>query len=219
MASIVTARIGLELAIEALGTFKIADFLGNGAFGEVFRAINKETGAPVAVKLLPLAEFEDEQSKSALINEIKAAASITHPNIVQVLHVDEGKNTELGAEQNRQRTNQAQLYKTAWEELLAILDTVVNEFNAESDTPIEISNPLDSISQTVYKLPHGRPVACTVFPPIEKSISVRGGKIVGGGWIGVEGGRSANLVLLRNPSDLYGHWTLCEVSINALVDA
>jgi len=35
-------------------TFKTTDFLGQGAFGEVYRAVGEKTGTVVAAKLLPL---------------------------------------------------------------------------------------------------------------------------------------------------------------------
>ena len=35
-------------------TFKVTDFLGQGAFGEVYRAAGENSGVVVAVKLLPL---------------------------------------------------------------------------------------------------------------------------------------------------------------------
>ncbi len=43
--------------------------------------------------------------------------------------------------------------------------------------------------------------------------------VIGGGWIGVTDGRSANLVLLRqSEDDLYGRWIVCEVKLMALAD-
>ena len=43
--------------------------------------------------------------------------------------------------------------------------------------------------------------------------------MVGGGWIGLAQGRSANLVLLnQRPDDLYGRWVVCEIGIRAFAD-
>ena len=66
-------------------TFEITDFLGQGAFGEVYRA-GEMSGTVVAVKLLPLGALASPDSKIALLNEINAAQQIRHPNVVQVLH-------------------------------------------------------------------------------------------------------------------------------------
>jgi len=77
-------------------TYVISDFLGRGAFGEVYRANGESTGAVVAVKLLPLGQLSDDTGRRALLNEIKAAQQINHPNVVRVLHVDEGSISYLG---------------------------------------------------------------------------------------------------------------------------
>jgi eukaryotic-like serine/threonine-protein kinase len=74
----------------------IGDFLGRGAFGEVFRATGESTGNVVAVKLLSASQLSDDISRRALFNEMKAALQIDHPNVVRVLHVDEGTNSDLG---------------------------------------------------------------------------------------------------------------------------
>jgi NIMA (never in mitosis gene a)-related kinase/serine/threonine-protein kinase len=76
--------------------YVISDFLGRGSFGEVYRANGESTGTVVAVKLLPLGKLSGEVEKRALLNEIKAAQQINHPNVVRVLHVDEGSIADLG---------------------------------------------------------------------------------------------------------------------------
>lgn len=77
-------------------TFKTTDFLGQGAFGEVYRAVGEKTGIVVAVKLLPLGALADPASKTALLNEIKAAQQIKHPNVVRVLAVNDGTSSAIG---------------------------------------------------------------------------------------------------------------------------
>src|SRR3984893_5363368 len=77
-------------------TFKIADFLGQGAFGEVYRASGEPSGTVVAVKLLPLGSLASPDSKIALLNEINSAQQIKHPNVVQVLHVNDGTSSQIG---------------------------------------------------------------------------------------------------------------------------
>src|SRR5258706_5731289 len=51
-------------------TFKISDFLGQGAFGEVYRSAGETSGTVVAVKLLPLGVLAIPEDKIALLNEI-----------------------------------------------------------------------------------------------------------------------------------------------------
>ena len=77
-------------------TFKITDFLGNGAFGEVYRAEGETSALVVAVKLLPVGALASPESKIALLNEIRAAQQIKHPNVVQVLHVNDGATSSIG---------------------------------------------------------------------------------------------------------------------------
>jgi serine/threonine protein kinase len=76
--------------------YTITDFLGRGAFGEVYRASGESTGVVIAVKLLPVGQLHEESRRIALLNEIKAAKQIDHPNVVKVLHVDEGTIVDLG---------------------------------------------------------------------------------------------------------------------------
>src|SRR5712692_181088 len=77
-------------------TFKITDFLGQGAFGEVYRAAGGTSGLVVAVKLLPVCALASPESRIALLNEIQAAQQIKHPNVVQVLHVNDGTSSQIG---------------------------------------------------------------------------------------------------------------------------
>jgi serine/threonine protein kinase len=77
-------------------TLKITDFLGQGAFGEVYRAVGEASGAVVAVKLLPLGVLASRESREALLNEMRAAQLINHPNVVQVLSINDGNSSQIG---------------------------------------------------------------------------------------------------------------------------
>ena len=50
----------------------------------------------MAVKLLPVSSLATEDSRVALLNEIRAAQQVTHPNVVQVLHVNDGALSPIG---------------------------------------------------------------------------------------------------------------------------
>jgi hypothetical protein len=70
-----------------------------------------------------------------------------------------------------------------------------------------------------YSVPSGRTISISFFEPRKSGIKVRGGEIIGGGWIGISQGRSANLVLLKyGVDDFYGKWVICEVGIMALAN-
>ncbi len=74
----------------------ITGFIGRGAFGEVYRARSQATGVDVAVKLLPTGRLVNDIQKRALLNEIRAAQEIVHPNVVRILFVDDGTAPDVG---------------------------------------------------------------------------------------------------------------------------
>jgi serine/threonine protein kinase len=88
--------LGTTFAGPRRETFKISDFLGQGAFGEVYRAAGETSGLVVAVKLLPVGALASPDSRIALLNEIRAAEQVEHPNVVQVLHVNDGTSSDIG---------------------------------------------------------------------------------------------------------------------------
>ena len=61
--------------------FAIEGRAGGGGMGDVYRAIDQETGRLVAVKLLRGTANDVEQSRFA--REIKVIAELRHPNIVE----------------------------------------------------------------------------------------------------------------------------------------
>ncbi len=69
-----------------LGHFQLLNRLGQGAFGEVWRAQDTQLDRAVAIKIPRrdhLTEYETEQ----FLREARAAAQIKHPNIVSVFEV------------------------------------------------------------------------------------------------------------------------------------
>lgn len=89
-------RIGIELPGPGGETFRVAEFLGQGAFGEVYRVTGVTSGLTAAVKLLPVNELEDSSARTALLNEVAQGVQVRHPNVVQILHVDRGSVPEIG---------------------------------------------------------------------------------------------------------------------------
>src|SRR5207244_1384248 len=90
------ARIGLQLEGPDEELFEIAEFKGQGHFGEVYRAVGLTSGLQVAVKLLQISSLIDPSTRTALLNEIELAGQIVHANVVQVLHADKGTNPSIG---------------------------------------------------------------------------------------------------------------------------
>ena len=83
------------MRIAQLGKYKIVDKLGQGAMGEVFRAHDPVLGRDVAIKITSAKLSQDEGSKQRFLREARAAAQLTHPNIVTVY--DYGQEEGVGA--------------------------------------------------------------------------------------------------------------------------
>jgi serine/threonine protein kinase len=67
-----------------LGDFRILREIGRGGMGIVYEAIQTSLNRRVALKVLPLAAMLDPRHLQRFKNEAMAAASLDHPNIVEV---------------------------------------------------------------------------------------------------------------------------------------
>jgi len=117
-----------------------------------------------------------------------------------------------------ERQTQLRLYQYSCETLMKSFEIPVDQFNREFQSGnIKIDKHW---AATRYVLPRGNAIEVSFFEPNPTGIKITAGLVVGGGWIGLgSGGRSANLVLLREGADdLYGRWVICEVRLMALVD-
>lgn len=92
-------RIGIELPGPDDEIFVVVKFLGKGFFGQVYRAIGKESKTEVAVKMLPADELDSPSTirvRSFLNEQMGALLQIRHPNVVSYLYIDEGTMAEIG---------------------------------------------------------------------------------------------------------------------------
>jgi serine/threonine protein kinase len=69
---------------DRLGRFEILGALGSGGMGEVYRARDPQLQRDVAIKVLPPEWSGDRERQRRLELEARAAASLSHPNIVAV---------------------------------------------------------------------------------------------------------------------------------------
>ena len=72
-----------------LGKYQIAEELGSGAFGTVYRAIDLDLGVERAVKILDPMLARDPTFRQLFIQEARAAARLRHSSIVSVYDVGE----------------------------------------------------------------------------------------------------------------------------------
>ncbi|HEY5311894.1 MAG TPA: serine/threonine-protein kinase, partial [Pirellulales bacterium] len=72
-----------------LGNYLILDKLGAGGMGQVYRARHRRMDRVVALKVLSKKSIDTPGSVARFQREVKAAAKLTHPNIVAVFDADE----------------------------------------------------------------------------------------------------------------------------------
>jgi serine/threonine protein kinase len=78
-----------DLVGQSLAHFHIVEKIGEGGMGIVYRATDEKLLRTVALKVLPEALAADEQRRRRLLQEARAAAAVTHPNIASVHEVGE----------------------------------------------------------------------------------------------------------------------------------
>ena len=70
-----------------IGRFEIAERVGSGAFGAVFRAADVMLGRTVAIKIPHLADLTNSQEVERFMREARSVAQLHHPGIVPVHEV------------------------------------------------------------------------------------------------------------------------------------
>lgn len=72
-----------------LGNYVLMEKIGAGGMGQVFKARHRRMDRIVAVKLLPASMTKDQDAIARFEREVKAAAKISHPNIVAAFDADQ----------------------------------------------------------------------------------------------------------------------------------
>ena len=72
-----------------MGHIELTDVAGRGAMGTVYRAVQTNMGRPVAVKVLRADLLDAPSAVARFLREARAAARLSHPNIVTVHLVGE----------------------------------------------------------------------------------------------------------------------------------
>ena len=71
--------------------YKVAKTIGDGTYGSVVKAYNRETGEVVAIKKLKKKFYKWDSCVS--LREVRSLMKLSHPNIVDLKEVIKDKNT------------------------------------------------------------------------------------------------------------------------------
>ena len=72
-----------------VGHYEIAEAIGAGGMGVVYRARDHALGRDVAVKVLPAAFVDDDERRQRFAREARLLAALNHPHIAQVYGIED----------------------------------------------------------------------------------------------------------------------------------
>ena len=78
-----------DLIGQTLGNYRIESRLGSGGMGDVYRAMHLRLNRPAALKVLHAILSQDSTFQARFLREARAAAALSHPNIVEVFDFGE----------------------------------------------------------------------------------------------------------------------------------
>ncbi|HEY7729514.1 MAG TPA: serine/threonine-protein kinase [Gaiellaceae bacterium] len=73
----------------SLGPYLIEEVLGEGAMGVVYRAVHRDDGGTVALKVLRQRLAASDEYRARFLREARVAAEVEHPNLARVLEAAE----------------------------------------------------------------------------------------------------------------------------------
>ena len=85
------AGAGVRPGTILAGRYRILDLAGRGGMGEVYRAEDLKLDQAVALKFLPEEMDRDDRALSRLLNEVRSARQVSHPNVCRVHDVGEAE--------------------------------------------------------------------------------------------------------------------------------
>jgi serine/threonine-protein kinase len=81
---------------QTLGHYRVAEKIGAGGMGEVFRAHDQHLDRDVAIKVLPPGALGDESARKHFRREALALSKLNHPNIATIHDFDTRSLPRLG---------------------------------------------------------------------------------------------------------------------------
>jgi Leucine-rich repeat (LRR) protein/tRNA A-37 threonylcarbamoyl transferase component Bud32 len=94
-----------------LGPYVLLEQIGEGGMGQVFKARHAKLGRIVALKLIRAERLSNPQTVGRFRREIRAAAQLSHPNIVHAYDADEAGGVHFFAMEYVEGTDLAKLLK------------------------------------------------------------------------------------------------------------
>jgi serine/threonine protein kinase len=79
----------LHVIPEKIGKYRIMGPLGQGSTGVVYQAEHEETQQKAALKVVPVDKFASAEARDKFVEEARAAAEVSHPNLRQLYEVGE----------------------------------------------------------------------------------------------------------------------------------
>ncbi len=94
-----------------LGPYQLAELIGEGGMGRVYRARHARLGRDVALKVIRQEKLGKPSAVTRFRREIRAAAQLSHPNVVLAFDADEADGTHYYAMELVDGTDLARLVK------------------------------------------------------------------------------------------------------------
>ena len=76
---------------QSVGQYRVLEALGSGAMGVVHKALDERLGRHIALKFLPRHLGVRPEAKRRFLQEARAAAALSHPNVVAVYDLGESE--------------------------------------------------------------------------------------------------------------------------------
>ena len=167
---------------------------------EVIGGLSTKTAPPASpVQLDPqlLAVVKNQANERFREEQARTAAALKH---------------EQELERNAARGDE---FKQSALRLLARFDVVIAAIN-EHETTYPIQMKGEGTLSRSYTLSNGRTLVCEIFGSVRRQPTR--GTALGGGYMGVDGGLSANLILQGQPDDVASaHWSVVEATVLPLM--